>query len=451
MDNKVSRALAGTIGHFWLDLEKYPQASASWQGHAEHRDHHFAIRTIKRPEEMWHLPTERVVPDAVYGVTEHGGIVAYDIRDVPEGSVLVGTKVAVRSYLARAFAVEVDPSELASPKVVALSAKFFGLARWAGVRGGKLDYTRDSHGRPTELTYTTQRVTPAYERISGGRTIELGVTWTAVLRQFDQFSASTPVTFTVTKSRPGSWYDFIRPVMRFQDLVSLAYDALVPCVGGYVIPHYKRGVDPTKCEMWSGQLMAVPEGVTRASETEAEHPAFSLACIGGPEGVRRWLSLAERHPRAVGPLTIAQRFGTSTVEVELMNVAVAIEYWVGACKREAAKRPKWTDTKKSNHAEVLARHVGSEFRDFVGGDEKKWARLFWDRYNALKHDPVFSYDSIELSTLMRGARVLLMCALLNRVACSKEPTRSICQSPEFSGLGLRTRRMMEADPKLFRR
>ncbi|WP_369403323.1 MULTISPECIES: HEPN domain-containing protein [Gordonia] len=72
-------------------------------------------------------------------------------------------------------------------------------------------------------------------------------------------------------------------------------------------------------------------------------------------------------------------------------------------------------------------HVGSAFRKFVGGDECKWARLFWDRYTALKHDPLVSYDSYEISTLMRSGRILLMCALLNRVAGSKAPTRWICR------------------------
>ncbi len=134
-----------------------------------------------------------------------------------------------------------------------------------------------------------------------------------------------------------------------------------------------------------------------------------------------------------------------------MNIAVAIEYWVGACKKDAKKRPQWTKVKNKGYAELLATHVGSEFRKFVGGDESKWARLFWDRYTALKHDPLVSYDSYEISILMRGGRVLLMCALLNRVANSKAPTRWVCQSTQFYSLGDSTRDLMATSPKLFRR
>ncbi|WP_375003997.1 HEPN domain-containing protein [Gordonia sp. PS3] len=450
MDKKVDETLGGTMGHFWVDLATYNRADTSWQGHAEQQDDYLAIRTIKRPDEGLPQPGSTPMPDAVYGATEVGGTVAYDIRSVPENSVMGGNKISVRSYLARGFVVGVDPSELASAKVVSITANFYGLVMWSGAKGAHIDYDRQPDGRVNTMTYTVRRVTPITAEISDRRTLEIGVSWEASERQFDQFSASTPLTFTITRSRPGTWYELIRPVIAFQDLINLAYDAFVPCVGGSLVPHYRKDVEPSKGALWSNSLMDVPEGVKRASE-KSERPAFSLGAIGGAPGVRRWLLLAETHPRAVGPLTSARRFGMTTVEVELMNIAVAIEYWVGACKKESTTRPKWTKVKNKGYAELLAMHVGSAFRKFVGGDECKWARLFWDRYTALKHDPLVSYDSYEVSTLMRSGRILLMCALLNRVAGSKAPTRWICQSTQFYHLGERTRDLMASNPKLFRR
>lgn len=438
------------MGHFWLDLATYNRADTSWQGHAEEQDGYLAIRTIKRSDEG--LPQLRVtpIPDAVYGATEVGGTIAYDIRGVPENSVMGGNKISVRSYLARGFVVGVDPNEVASAKIVSITAYFYGLVMWSGAKAAQIDYGKQPDGRVDTVNYTIRRVTPISAKISDRRTLEIGVTWEASERQFDQFSASTPLAFTIAKSRPGTWRELIRPVIAFQDLISLAYDAFVPCVGGSLVPHYRKGVEPSKGALWSTSLMDFPDGVKRASE-KSERPTFSLAAIGGAPGVRRWLLLAETHPRAVGPLTSARRFGMTTVEVELINIAVAIEYWVGACKKDSGSRPQWTKVKNRGYAELLAMHVGSEFREFVGGDECKWARLFWDRYTALKHDPLVSYDSYEISTLMRSGRILLMCALLNRVAGSKEPTRWICQSTQFYGLGERIQDLMASKPKLFRR
>lgn len=451
MDKKVAETLAGTMGHFWIDLATFPEVDMSWPGHAVHQGRYFVIRVIKRPAESFDLPGHQEIPEAVYGMTEFGGVAAYDIRSNPENSVWGGHKISVRSYLARGLAVGVSPDDLASAKLASLTADFHGLARWSGAPGGKVENEKYADGRLEGIKYTTRRVTPVQARVSKGRTVEMGVSWSANYRQFDQFSATTPLTFTVTKSRPGAWMDLIGPIMSFQDLVNLAHNAFVPCVGGLIIPHHKRGTEVTKASLWSNTLMDIPSGVERASEDSTIEPVFTFGAIGGIEGVKRWILLAENHPRAVGPLTKAHRLGLTTIEVELMNIAVAIEYWVGACKKASKRRPKWTMLKNINYAEKLAKHVGSQFREFVGGDELRWGRLFWDRYTALKHDPLVSYDGYELYILMRSGRILLMCALLNRIANSKKPAQWICNSHHYYNLSQETKELLQRNPKLFRR
>ncbi|WP_157662901.1 HEPN domain-containing protein [Prescottella equi] len=195
--------------------------------------------------------------------------------------------------------------------------------------------------------------------------------------------------------------------------------------------------------------MDTPKGVKPLPDSHV-HLAFSLAAIGLEAGVRRWLLLSEKHPRAVSPLTAAYRSGPDSIESELVNLAVAMEYWVAACKKESKKRPAWTKS-KGCPAELLAKHVGAEFRDFIGGDEKKWAGLFWDRYNVIKHDPSHPIDHYELFFLARSARVLLMCVLLNRVARTKAPTRWICNSLQFNQVGAEVRTLLASNPKLSRR
>jgi hypothetical protein len=65
--------------------------------------------------------------------------------------------------------------------------------------------------------------------------------------------------------------------------------------------------------------------------------------------------------------------------------------------------------------ERLARHIGKYFTEFVG-EPQKWARLLWNRYEALKHEPIYHYDAQEIAVLADSARVLLLCAIMNRVA-----------------------------------
>lgn len=83
--------------------------------------------------------------------------------------------------------------------------------------------------------------------------------------------------------------------------------------------------------------------------------------------------------------------------------------------------------------ERLARHIGKYFTEFVG-EPQKWARLLWNRYEALKHEPIYHYDAQEIAVLADSARVLLLCAIMNRVARSKTATKVICESPRNEDL-----------------
>ena len=78
--------------------------------------------------------------------------------------------------------------------------------------------------------------------------------------------------------------------------------------------------------------------------------------------------------------------------------------------------------------------MGKPFEEFVG-DVEKWGNRFWDRYGDLKHDSSLKYDANEIYLLAETGRILLACALLNRIALNKIPSKEICQSHRTHDLG----------------
>ncbi|SDU21129.1 HEPN domain-containing protein [Gordonia westfalica] len=447
MDKKLREALVGTMGHFWTSLQDFPESETGRPGHGSKVGPHYAVRTMKTAEEGWRLDHERQYPAAVVGATEQGGFLAYDIRDMPENSIFGGgATTPVKSYHARAIVVGIDPFDLASTDLLAISATFPGVIEWCGAKAVVAKTKKGSDGKPESATFELRKIHPVTAKLKRGASVEIGVPWKARGIDAEGFIGAAPLQFTVEYERAKNWYDLINPVANFQALLSLAYDNLVLAGEGTAVIEANANEDPSnKGKLWSSALMEVPRGVSEPAERRS-WPSFYLATIGGMPGVARWIRLCAEYPRATYPLTNKYSIGTGTVEIEMINISVAIEYWVGSCKRNG--RPKWTKSGGKNHALTLARHVGSEFATFVG-DIDKWAELFWNRYNALKHQPGIKYDAYEMSYLMRTGRILLMCALLNRVSSTKSPTKSICSSHMHDSLGHRIRELLDSNPTLF--
>lgn len=156
-----------------------------------------------------------------------------------------------------------------------------------------------------------------------------------------------------------------------------------------------------------------------------EFPTFYLGHLGGVRGLRNWIRLDQKYPRATGPVTSRYRYGTNGVEVRLIEIALGIEYWTAANRRTAAwTRPK---TKGASLPKALARYVGPAFAEFVG-DLDTWSDKFWATYNGLKHAPNFEYDPSDVLALGDSGALLLEGALLNRIAGNKKVMRAICES-----------------------
>ncbi len=179
--------------------------------------------------------------------------------------------------------------------------------------------------------------------------------------------------------------------------------------------------------MWSGALMS--DSPPDLAADRGKPPMFSLSDVGGAVGVRRWMKMYDRFPRSVAPISNYIRYGSPSPEVRLLEVAAAIEQWVAAHPRST----RWTREGKT-WAAVLARHVGTPFTDWAGPADL-WATRFWDSYNDLKHSRGAGPSHREAYLAAETGYRLLVAALLNRVAGSKQPSRQMLSNYRLTGVG----------------
>ena len=189
--------------------------------------------------------------------------------------------------------------------------------------------------------------------------------------------------------------------------------------------------------------MTVPRGVSRPNSM-TEFPLFHLHNIGSVRGVRNWIRLDHDYPRATGPITNMYRYGASGAEVRLIEIALGLEYWTKVHKelgRTWAQPRKRTKKTYEPLPMSVGRHVGSAFAEFVG-DLDKWSDKFWATYNSLKHTPTFEYDPYEVQTLGDTGALLLLGALLNRIAGNKIPMKVLCDSHRTDNLKQNVRKLL---------
>ncbi len=68
--------------------------------------------------------------------------------------------------------------------------------------------------------------------------------------------------------------------------------------------------------------------------------------------------------------------------------------------------------------------------------------MFWDTYNSLKHTPTYEYNPSDIVTLGDSGALLLLGALLSRIAGSKRPMEVLCRSHRTEHLKQNVRRLM---------
>lgn len=361
---------------------------------------------------------DRNLPEAILAATgETSALLLMPRRHASRRS--FGYQASTRQWWASMAFAPVPLRDVRSTRLLKLKAHFPGLGQWSGVSSSNETDERLPSGRLK--SWSVKVSAPAQQDVvlRGGRTLSLAGHWEVTGPQ-DRRVLFAPVSVSVTSRRATDPWNLLYPLLRFQDLVGIAYEGFVPAEGGSGLLDLAPFNDelPSTPEFWSALLMETNKGA-RLPESMSSPPFFHLQHVGGWPGVRRWIYLCEDHPRAVQPLINRYRHGDTSAHVRVLEICAAIEYWVKASRKEGRA---WAT--KGPFVSVLSAHVGSAFTEWIG-DPEAWSTELWDTYNLLKHAVTFEQDDWWLQDLAESARLLLTAALLNQVAVSKEPSRQI--------------------------
>lgn len=296
------------------------------------------------------------------------------------------------------------------------------------MRTGEEHWEHDDDGlvKGFSLALTTHESQTA--ALPNSRQLTLSSEW-SVEGADDRRVITAPVSVTCEAKRPRPTWDLLQPLVHVQDLLNLAYQGSVLAASGAGIadlePAQRPGID--RSAMWSSLLMTAHPNAREAKLNDL--PLFSLRAIGGLPGVRRWIALCARHPRATTPVVGPLRRGSSTADVTVRDVAAGMEYWVKSNRPAAWAMPK-------KYAEVLAQRLGTQFTTWVG-DSERWATEFWKANNYLKHEPGYEVEDQYLIDLAVSGRYVLLASLLNRIAGSRLPGRQLFENYRLGELGRR--------------
>ena len=343
---------------------------------------------------------------------------------------LMGARASVALFRSRTVVGAVAIARLRSAKLLRAEVHFLGLDRFSGLSAVTETHTTDDHGLGKSYSVEVRRTEPTETPLSNGRVLRLGTTW-LTRGPADERAILSPVTVSCIAPRPRPASDLVSPLLHVQDLISFVHGGVITAVDGRAevdLEPHPRDERETRPTLWQGQLMTTSPGVPQAPRN-AQRLVVRLPTLGGVSALGRWSRLYENHPRAVRPVVGRYRVGLPTAELQLMEVAAGIEYWVNVHKGRA-----WAASRKGEgHVHALARRAGKAFDAFVL-DGQRWADMFRDANNGLKHDPNYRESEQILAALGASGRYLLAGALLDRVAGSKRPSTEIFRAPILRNL-----------------
>ncbi|WP_428338799.1 hypothetical protein [Mycobacterium sp.] len=446
MADRIKETMDGTLGHFWTDINNVHDLDKSDDGYARLVDGSlFHVSTLRTREfNDWSRLNERLPrPEVVYGMTAATRSLFFDIAGVAQNNVM-GPRASTQTLRTRGVVVDVPFELLQSTNFLAVEVRIPEVTTWSGLQGVSETVRRFEDNRPKTYTAATIETEPLEIEIRRGLKLTLDTTW-SVDGPDDKRTLSTPLVVSTESKTPRTWDQHLVPLIAVQDLINLAYEGFVPAERGTVKFKCRDDGRPRSAsQVWNSRLMTVPRGVSRPNSM-SEYPLFHLHQIGGVRGVRNWIRLDHRYPRATGPIANTFRYGTTGAEVRLIEIALALEYWTSVHKKLGREWAKPRKRKKANEPLPMSvgRHVGPAFTEFVG-DLDKWSDLFWNTYRSLKHAPSFEYDPIDVQILGDAGALLLLGELLNRVAETRQPMDLLCRSHRTEHLIQNVRRLVES-------
>lgn len=420
MADPLRETMDGTLGYFWTDLNDVFEVGKASDGYVKLVDgelfHVGTLRTLEFIREIRRNQDRLPHPVAIYGLTESTRTIFFDMAGVSQTNVF-GQKASTQTVRTRGVVVNVPFAVLESPDFKEVEVWIPEVTLWSGLQGASERVEFYDDDRPRQYTASTVHVAPLEIQIRPTLRLTLGTTW-SVDGPDDKRVLSTPLVVGTTSTRPRTWQQHLVPLIAVQDLINLAYEGFVPAGHGTVEFQCREDGQPRRTpQMWNSRLMTVSRGVSRP-KSMTEFPLFNLHTIGGVRGVRNWIRLDSAYPRATGPLTNTYRYGASGVETRLIEIALGLEYWTKVHRKLSRA---WAQPRRLRRGVneplpmAIGRHVGPAFAEFVG-DLTEWSKRFWDTYNSLKHAPSFEYDTTEVELLGDSGALLLLGALLNRVA-----------------------------------
>jgi hypothetical protein len=419
MPEVIDRILDGSLGYFWLVERGRPpnlDDDRALRGFLRRTDDELEL-VLLRDDPFGKAESRR--PLGFVGATQHSGVVVRDLVSAGGTISAGGSKASVDRYGARTVIAEPSIDSLTSLDLVSMSVLFHGdrAMQWSGLQAVEQKVTTDKQNKVQRIRLDMHSVPDAVARLRPSTSLRLSAYWRSNPDPNRGYAIDTGLRVSVERSgRRGPWSP-APTLARVQDLLGIAF-------GGYygISEGHARAVgSEATVPFWNSDLMWSPP--TRVQADRRSFPVLTMQGIGGADGVARWIRLCESHPRAVSPIVNRLRQGMVTPEIQTLALSAAIEYWVAHNRRQGrtwARKLNRQDTPVA----ALARYVGSGFSNWVVCPAD-WASCFWRHYNGLKHDPRFKYSRRELWLLSEGAYQLLVAALLNRVALTKQPSRSI--------------------------
>lgn len=425
MDREIKALMSGTVGFFWPISENGEFNEEPERGFVSKANSgRLEIRTLNEdPNASISSSQNRPRPKAVVSMFPEGSAVFLNISRHGGRASFGGRRASAYSYTSRMaisrFPVEELSKEKLDVRVRELSAHFPGISQWAGLKVSNIEHEKKSDGR---LKAAVLRLESPEEVVAdlGSLSLVIGGHW-EVDDNEDRVSVYSPVSIGVKARRARDVSEFLKVLLRVQDLVNVAYDTFVHVDGGIAVMGVEA--EPTQYpRFWNDSLMEGP--VNRMPNKEKKgFPLFGLADLNGAQGISRWVRLYDEFPSAFDAVAAPYRIGGMTWHGYLRETAIGMERLIAASRKNG--RPAWTKEKLVSLA--LARRVGGPFSDFVV-DVEKWADLFWGVYNGGKHQASYDPDPRDIMTLSISGNLLLTAYLLHRCGMPKGSLSRMFQS-----------------------
>lgn len=367
------------------------------------------------------LRTSVPPPTCLAAATEYGGALLTGPVGRGRTVSLGGGRASVLRFRTHTILAPIDLAAIKSSRARTVSVYFPEALRWAGKTALTEEIKIDPESKVTSAQYFLGGPSsPLSAGKFGALSLEIEPHWKSSGAGQSSVKIDTSLEVRATSVRARDTADFLPALLGIQDLLSLSHDRFVPATGGKVALEGVDGATPT---MWQKDLMAAPTP-TRTMSGADPQPLVMMSHLGGAGALGRWLRISKEVPDAVTAITAPYRRGRAmSPALRLQEVAGAIEYYVNMAR--TARDVAWAKKGNSDsHAHALASRVGAPFASFVG-DPKAWAKEFLSAYNGLKHNPTYPRDPRTLRLLAISGDLLLMAAILNRVATSGTPARTI--------------------------